>query len=146
MEEKNFKGRSVNFYMSYEDYEKLQELSKQESLNISEYIRRKTLRVENVEQFRMQIEKFETELKQNSTELKRNSMVIEDALQVISTQWDIMQQLRRVRIVNDYFLIGFIIFLMTGIFFGIFYFGHSIPGWLNQLSAAIVEAFKQVGK
>jgi hypothetical protein len=139
MEEKKLKGRPVNLYMSYEDYEKLQELAKQESLNISEYIRRKTLRVENVEQFRMQIEKFETEL-------QRNSMVINKAEQVISKQGDILQQLRRVRIVNDYFFMGVIIFLMTGIFFGIYYFGHSIPGWINQLSAAVVEAFKQVGK
>jgi hypothetical protein len=137
--EKKLKGRPVNLYMSYEDYEKLQELAKQESLNISEYIRRKTLRVENVEQFRMQIEKFETEL-------QRNSMVINKAEQVISKQGDILQQLRRVRIVNDYFFMGVIIFLMTGIFFGIYYFGHSIPGWINQLSAAVVEAFKQVGK
>jgi hypothetical protein len=139
MEEKKLKGRPVNLYMSYEDYEKLQELAKQESLNISEYIRRKTLRVENVEQFRMQIEKLETEL-------QRNSMVINKAEQVISKQGDILQQLRRVRIVNDYFFMGVIIFLMTGIFFGIYYFGHSIPGWINQLSAAVVEAFKQVGK
>jgi hypothetical protein len=139
MEEKKLKGRPVNLYMSYEDYEKLQELAKQESLNISEYIRRKTLRVENVEQFRMQIEKFETEL-------QRNSMVINKAEQVISKQGDILQQLRQVRIVNNYFFMGVIIFLMTGIFFGIYYFGHSIPGWINQLSAAVVEAFKQVGK
>jgi hypothetical protein len=137
--EKKLKGRPVNLYMSYEDYEKLQELAKQESLNISEYIRRKTLRVENVEQFRMQIEKLETEL-------QRNSMVINKAEQVISKQGDILQQLRQVRIVNNYFFMGVIIFLMTGIFFGIYYFGHNIPGWLNQLSAVIVEAFKQVGK